>query len=346
MNTNKFILLLIIVSITTSCSNKISVFPDYKYQSVYFAYQFPVRTITLGKSNTFINKLDNEHKFKIYATTGGVYDNKKDITVHFEVDTSLVSDLLFNANGDEIKALPESYYHLESDKIIIPEGKLIGGVVVDLTDAFFADPDAVKNTYVIPIKITNITNADTILSGQPKFSVSNPRLGLKNDWKVAPKNFTFYAVKYINQWDGFYLRRGIDIITDKTGPSRDTTIYRHEQDLVDNEVVKLSSESLNQVDLSVNYKDQDNTNFNAKVVLTFDAEGKCVVTSKQGSGYSISGNGIFVKEGAKDSWGGRDRNVIYLDYEINSPDFHVETKDTLVLRDRGVKMETYSPVHL
>src|SRR5699024_5409222 len=99
------------------------------------------RTITLGKSNTFINKLDNEHKFKIYATTGGVYNNEKDVTVHFEVDTSLVSDLLFSTNGDKIKALPKNYYHLESDRIVIPKGKLIGGVVVDLTDEFFADPN-------------------------------------------------------------------------------------------------------------------------------------------------------------------------------------------------------------
>src|SRR5699024_898232 len=118
MDKRSLILFFIIAFFASSCSNKDSVFPDYKYQSVYFAYQFPVRTITLGKSNTFVNTLDNDHKFEIYATTGGVYDNEHDVTVNFEVDSSLVSDLLFS-NGNEIEVLPENYYHFESDKIVI-----------------------------------------------------------------------------------------------------------------------------------------------------------------------------------------------------------------------------------
>jgi hypothetical protein len=344
MNTRNFILLIILASIASSCSNKEAIFPDYSYQSVYFAYQFPIRTITLGESNTFVNTLDNQHKFEIYATTGGVYDNKHDVTVNFEVDTSLVSDMLFNSNGDEIKALPKDYYQFESEKFIIPKGKLIGGVVVDLTDQFFADPDAIKNTYVIPIKITDVVNADTVLSGQPKFSVSDPRLGLKDDWDVAPKNFTFYAVKYINEWDGLYLRRGTDIIKANTGSPWDTTIYRHEQDVTDDEVIKMSTESLNQVDMPLSYKDQDNTNLNVTAVLKFDDQGKCIVGAEPGSSYSISGDGMFVKDGAKNSWGGEDRNVIYLNFVVTSSNLHVATKDTLVLRDRGVSMETFSPV--
>lgn len=344
MNTRKFILISMIAFLATSCSNSISVFPDYKYQSVYFAYQFPIRTITLGDALTFVNTLDNEHKFEIYATTGGVYDNKHDITIDFEVDTSLVSGLLFNSNGEEIKPLPKNYYHFESDNIIIPTGKLIGGVVVDLTDDFFADPDAIKSTYVIPMKITNITNADTILSGQPKPTVNDARLGLKDDWDIAPKNFTFYAIKYINQWDGSYLSRGVDVITDNTGSSWDTMVYRHEQDLVNDEVIKLTTQSLNQVTLPVTYKDQNNANFDVVAVLKFDSDGKCVVTSEPGSNYSISGDGMFIENGAKNSWGGKDRNVIYLNYEVKSNNLHVTTKDTLVLRDRGVSMETFSPV--
>jgi hypothetical protein len=344
MNTRNFILLVVLASLAASCSNKSSIFPDYKYQSVYFSYQFPIRTITLGDAETFVNTLDNEHKFEIYVTTGGVYDNKHDVTVNFEVDTSLVSGLLFNTNGEKIRALPQDYYKLESDKFVIPKGKLIGGIVVDLTEKFFADPDAIKDAYVIPIKITNIVNADTVLSGQPKFSVGNPNLALKDDWDIAPKNFTFYAVKYINQWDGFYLRRGTDIITAKTGSPWDTTVYRHQQDLVDDEVIKLSTESLSQVDLPLTYKDQSNSNLNVTAVLKFDAQGKCTVTAESGSSYSISGDGMFVENGAKNSWGGKDRNVIYLNYEVSSNNLHIATKDTLVLRDRGVGMETFSPV--
>ena len=37
-------------------------------------------------------------------------------------------------------------------KIIIPAGKVMGGIEVQLTDAFFADPRSIKNTFVIPLK--------------------------------------------------------------------------------------------------------------------------------------------------------------------------------------------------
>ncbi|MGH7239233.1 MAG: DUF5627 domain-containing protein, partial [Candidatus Saccharimonadales bacterium] len=124
----------------------------------------------------------------------------------------------------------------------------------------------------------------------------------------------------------------------------DTTIYRHQQDLVDDEVIKLGTESLSQVEMPLTYKDQSNSNLNVTAVLTFDAQGKCVVTAKSGSSYSISGAGMFVENGAKNSWGGKDRNVIYLNFEVNSNNLHVATKDTLVLRDRGVGMETFAPV--
>lgn len=343
MKKKKFIWLLILIPVLTSCHNGLSSFPDYKYQSVYFSYQYPVRTVTLGTSNNFINTLDNKHEIKIYATMGGAYNNNHNITIDFKVDTSLAKGLLFNSGGRQIKPMPGSYYKLASNKIVIPRGKLVGGVLVHLTDKFFNDTTSTKTTYVIPLKMTHVVNADTILSGKPKPAVSNPKLTVASDWSILPKNFTLYAVKYINRYDGFYLSRGKDVITGKNGSSWDTTIVRHNAHLVNDRVVKLDTKSLNQVKFPVTYKQQNGTNFNVLLVLKFNGQGECTVTT-DANNYTATGSGKFVKNGAKDSWGGKDRNVIYLNYKIDSNKMHIVTSDTLVLRNRGVKVETFSPV--
>ncbi|WP_229239696.1 hypothetical protein [Echinicola soli] len=59
-----------IVLIFSSCENEDWEFPDFEYQTVYFAYQFPVRTITFGE-DIFDTSLDNEGKFKLMVTAGG-----------------------------------------------------------------------------------------------------------------------------------------------------------------------------------------------------------------------------------------------------------------------------------
>ena len=55
----------------------------------------------------------------------------------------------------------------------------------------------------------------------------------------------------------------------------------------------------------------------------------------------------FVKNGEKKSWGNKDRNALYLDYTVDlAGGKKYVTKDTLVVRDRGVKMETFSPSYI
>ncbi|GEO03254.1 hypothetical protein AAE02nite_09180 [Adhaeribacter aerolatus] len=313
---------LIILAMLTSCENQEVVFPDFDYQSTYFAYQYPVRTITLGE-DIFDTTLDNEHKFQIMATTGGVYENKKDVTIGVAVNNELNQNLRFSPNGSEVKTMPDGYYKLTSDKIIIPKGKLIGGVEVQLTDAFFADPLAIKNTYVIPLKITNVENADSVLTG---------------------KDFTLYAVKYVNPWHGFYLRRGKDVIEGKNGnTSLSQTIVRHQPYVEKDELIKLSTQSLSKVEVPVVYKDKEGKNINTTLILTFDEQGNCSVTTNA-TNYTVSGNGKFVKRGEKKSWGNTDRDAIYLNYKIDLEQMQVTSTDTLVMRNRGVAMETFVPV--
>ncbi len=85
------------------------------------------------------------------AATGGVYYSKQDVTIPVIVDNSLLGNgLLFGAGKEEVLPMPASYFTLATNSITIPKGQLAGGVEVQLTPAFFNDPKAIKNTYVIP----------------------------------------------------------------------------------------------------------------------------------------------------------------------------------------------------
>lgn len=339
------VLILSALLMLTSCHNSSWSFPDYEYQSVYFSYQYPVRTIILGEYK-FNNELDNNRQFKVMATTGGVYENENHVMVDFEIDQAMVSDFQFSSSGTPIQALPNAYYNItgESDQLVIPKGEMAGGITIQLTNAFFEDPDAIKNTYVFPIRMTSVSNADTVLSGTPKEIVGNPRRGVASDWAIAPKDYTFYAIKYINRLDGMYLRRGEDVFTDINGNTE--TIVRRADYIVKDEVVELNTQSLTQVEFPILYQDNQGDNFNVAILLDFDEQGNITV-SDNATDYTAVGSGTFVnKSESQESWGDENRNAIYLNFEIDwvNSQRHVETSDTLVLRDRGVGMETFTPV--
>ncbi|WP_293942429.1 MULTISPECIES: DUF5627 domain-containing protein [unclassified Sphingobacterium] len=323
-----------------SCKNNDWEFPDFDYQSVYFAYQTPIRTVTLGE-DIFDNSLDNQHKVKVMATTGGVYNNNKDIRIDFVVDNSLTNGLSYQ-NGQPITALPSNYYQLASHQIDIPSGSLTGGVEVQLTDAFFADPKSLETFYVLPLKMTKVTNADSILSGKASFQ--NANRAIVSDWDVAPKDFVFYALKYINPWHGNYLRRGTDQIVGKSGNSSLTqNVIRHQAYVEKDEVKNLSTATLRRSILPLAFKGVDGVNINVNLNLTFDDDNNCSISSAS-SGISATGSGKFVKRGEKNSWGNADRDALYLSYAIEMTQMSITSKDTLVMRDRAVKMETFTPI--
>lgn len=345
-----------------SCKNQDWEFPDFDYQTVYFAHQYPVRTITLGE-DLYDTSLDNEWKFQIMATTGGVYESGT-VGIDIEVDNSLVNGLLFSNGGSNVVAMPSTYYTLASNQIVIPKGKLVGGVEVQLTEAFFADPLAIHNTYVIPVLMTGVTNADSILSGTP--ITDNPNRVDPSHWNIAPKDYVLYAVKYINPWHGFYLRRGSDEVI-KNGVA--SSELRHKEFVEDDEVVKLTTTSLTGLIFPLSYKSKDGHDLGVKVALSLDEDNKFTVAPEALS-YQVndtirvfnveaSGTGVFVEKGEKKSWGNQDRDAMYLQYQVK---YEVEVKypteglpddieqvsysttDTLVMRNRGVAMELFTPV--
>jgi hypothetical protein len=339
----KIILVLFVALAMLSACNKDWSFPDYKYTTVYFPYQYPVRTLVLGE-DIYDNTLDNQHKFKIMATMGGVYENKKDVTLNLVVDTMLTQRLKFEtATGDNVIALPANYYYLPKNyQIVIPSGSVMGGIEVQLTDAFFQDPRSVKNTFVIPFRITSVTNADSVLRG--KSDLPSPDRRKAGDWTTAPKDFVLYAIKYINPYHGSYLRRGVDVVQGANGNTAlDTTIAYHQPYVEKDQVVSMVTRMLDENAVTLTTRNKgSNLDVPFQLILKFDNQGNCTITNPASTTYTITGSGAFVKKG--DMWGNEPRDVLRLQYQVNFGATTHTIKDTLVMRDRNVKMETFNPV--
>ena len=313
----------------SSCENKDKAFPDYDGgTNVYFAYQYPIRTIILGDMTTMDNSMDNQHRFQIYATFGGTYKGRN-IDVDVQVDKSLVDGLTFD-NGDPVRVLPDSYYTLSSNTIRI-NGSHQGCIDVQLSDEFFNDPLSVGTNYVVPLVITNATGVDHIKTGTPNEEGTSPARQDKDSWNVAPMDYTLYLVNFINKYDGNYLRRGTDVITTSSGT---TTEERKAEYVEYDEVIKATTRSLNSVVLPITNLKVGSSVVTCDILLTFDGSDQCTITSAT-SGYTVTGTGEFKTKSEKKAWGDKDRDGLYLHYTINLGSVQYKVEDILVARDRG-----------
>lgn len=331
------------ISITTallmgvfSCQNEKWEFPNYDYKAVYFPYQYPVRTLVLG-DYIYNNENDNNLKFLISASIGGIYENNWSWTVDYALDPAYTQNLVTLA-GDTIKLLPAAYYSLNpSTQITIPKGIMYGSVEVQLTEAFLSDTNAHKVCYVIPLKITG-SNADTILSGKPLVTNPDPRIAA--DWELTPRNFTLFGIKYVNPYHGKYLHRGQSVIRDVGGNIVETIVYR-QRFVEKDEIWALKTVSKDAVTLSGVLRKTPASPGTFTLKLTFDSNNNCVVASTNESGFPATGTGKFVKDA--DEWGGQKRNALHLNYSVNDGTHTHTITDTLVFRDKDVRFEEFVP---
>jgi hypothetical protein len=332
----KLLLILPLIIGLTSCSNFEKDHPDFAYTTGYFPYQYPVRTLVLG-DYIYDNANDNAHKFIISVAMGGVYENSMDRVFNFVVDESLCTKIKFSATGDTIKALPASYYILSSpDKITIPKGKFNGGVEVQLTDAFFNDPLTIKNKYVVPLRLVSSTDVDSILTGSASIASPDPRIG--SQWNVLPKNFTMFAVKYINEYHGNYFQYGTSTVKDGANTVLETTTYSTPY-VENNTVTKLVTTGKSQVMFTTILKSAILTG-TVKMLLDFSGN-TCTITGATGSTYTISGTGEFKTKAY--TWGNKQRDGITITYTVTNGVNTYTANDVLVIRDRAVVMEIYDP---
>lgn len=320
--------------LATSCQNSENKFPDFDYQTVYFAKQSVGRTIELGRDRQVDNSIDNEHAFMIKAVRGGAYTNTLDRTVDVSVDPSLCDDLYFSDDfgGEKVKPLPADYYTLSSSVITIPKGKIDGGIRIQLTDKFFADPEALKFSYVLPMVMNSASHGDSILSGRPV--VANPSRLVASHWSIQPKDYVLYFLRFVNPWHGQYLRRGVDRLTVDGAPA--VEIKRGADYIESDEVVSVSTTGLNLCDVTLSTATDGDHRFTYTLRLSFNDKGECTLTSTDPS-VSVSGSGRFVVDGEKKAISGEDRDALYLEYTVKGAGWTLTTSDTMVLRNRGIQ---------
>ena len=312
--------LLALMASFTACENGDQAFDDYEGgTTAYFAYQSPVRTIVLG-DDEYDTTLDKAHKLKILATFGGSY-NGRNATVNVAVDNSLCDNLTF-ADGTPVKAMPKEYYQLSTTAFNF-NGGMQGGTEVQLTDAFFKDPDAVKNTYVIPLVMQNQTGFDRIATGTLKEGKTGSRTNA-SIWETAPRDYVMYCVKYQNKYSGWWLTNH-NTSTDN--------IEKASQ-------VQITTRTLNSSVYTVEFQEGSNI-LKADLLLTFDDKENCTITSLT-EGVKATGSGSWADNGIH-SWNNKDRDLMELNAEITfAGGVKKNLNEKLVWWRSGVSKEEFS----
>ena len=342
-----------------SCYNADKDFPDYeKGTTAYFAYQNPVRTLILG-NDIYDNTLDNMHMCRIWATMGGAYSGR-DAVVDIVVDDSLCNNLFFLDDGgypaEPVTPLKKEYYNILSNNIPY-KGDARGYVEIQFTDEFFKDPKAIENYYVIPIRMTGVKGIDRILTGTPM--VSSPIRTNANDWSILPMDYVLYCVKYMNPWQGKYIRRGVDNVTEKgetkTIVRKDFSLYNSDieryskQDPSNpvnqyDEVCGITTKNMTQAIFPVSFK-TSGASISCNLILTFNGN-QCTISTDD-ENVTVEGSGEFITNGTERAeykdyqWGSNNgklvqRDILRLAYNVNftEKDIKVSTSDTLVVQTR------------
>jgi hypothetical protein len=340
----------------TSCYNADKEFPDYEGgTTAYFAYQYPVRTLILG-NDIYDNSLDNAHKCRIWATMGGAYGGR-DAVVDFKVDPSLCDNLWFVDDGGNpdhrVTPLPSEYYTLLSS--VIPyNGDQRGYVEVQFNDAFFNDPHAIENYYVIPLVMTNVTGIDHILTGTPREGLTPVRQNTE-DWDVLAKDYVLYCVKYMNPWQAKYIRRGVDKINnnglfsevvrkDFSLVGTDQEHYTENPVNANDEVCSIQTKNMTQAIFPVSFRVAGGSIY-CNLTLTFN--GNTCTISTDDENVTATGTGEFITKGTERSeykdyqWGSMNgqpvqRDILRLAYDVDFTDKNIQisTADTLVVQTR------------
>lgn len=312
--------LLALMASFTACENGDQAFDDYEGgTTAYFAYQSPVRTIVLG-DDEYDTTLDKAHKLKILATFGGSY-NGRNATVNVAVDNSLCDNLTF-ADGTPVKAMPKEYYQLSTTAFNF-NGGMQGGTEVQLTDDFFKDPYAVKNTYVIPLVMQNQTGFDRIATGTLKEGKTGSRTNA-SIWETAPRDYVMYCVKYQNKYSGWWLTNH-NTSTDN--------IEKASQ-------VQITTRTLNSSVYTVEFQEGSKI-LKADLLLTFDDKENCTITSLT-EGVKATGSGSWADNGIH-SWNNKDRDLMELNAEITfAGGVKKNLNEKLVWWRSGVSKEEFS----
>ena len=277
---------MIIVPTLYSCEKYEDYTKDYDYSAVYFGSQKPLRTVVAG----------DEMKLKFGVALAGVRENNREHWANYEIDPDLLSEI---GGADQFQILPEEYYSLSNEEtFIIPPGEVIGDVTLTLASDFLEDADAHKNTYALPVRVTE-ASVDSILG---KDAGSN---GM---------DYSVIVIKYMSPYGGDYYHKGVEKELDGNGEVVNENLF-WDKDLSKNSV--MGTTTLGSHSIQTNgIGDSRNGNLN----LTVNNEDHTVSVDYEGPLNFQEGEGVY-DDG---------NNAFYLDYSFIAGGTQYEVTDTLV----------------
>jgi hypothetical protein len=300
---------------------------DYDFDTIYFPYQFDLRTFIVGEGM----------KFDMGVELAGTLLNDRDRKVDFEVDPSLLTenlgpliesedgftayDILSGAstkvspsqkyvlddyqaaNNTALEALPASMYTLSNDhSMVIAKGRHTATVTVKADSlAICADEASYVPHYVIPLRIKSV-DADKLLPG---------------------KSYVIMVVRVQSMFFGTYYQDGTSKEVDPSGKVVAEKSYESKVNDSDAFVVNLTSVSPYAVTTNTN------SNSDLAVKITLGSDNKLTVSSADGKTAVTSGDCFF--NGAKLL---QDRKL-HLNYSyVNAKGNTVTVSDVLSFRNR------------
>lgn len=300
---------IILIFTMTSCYD--DYVKDYKYDAVYFTYQYDVRTFVVGEGM----------KFDFGVGLGGVMTNDKQRVVNYRIDTTLITPAALAAMKASsityIKSemtpvnalsllLPNLYTLTDAGKFIIEKGKNVGRVTIRPDSAaFLADPKSLSPNYVLPLVITS-ADADSIL---------------------PLKKTTIIGVKYENMLFGNYWHGGQTIRYTAANVVKDTLKYFTAIPSAESKVWVLKTTA--PFELTVNgYANITGTKQELKLALNGS---NIAIGSAIGSTFAYSANGDCTFNRAKLL----QNRKIYLKYKyVDASGYTCYATDTLTFRNR------------
>jgi len=316
---------LILIFTMTSCYD--DYVKDYKFDSVYFAYQVDVRTFVVGEGM----------KFDYGIGLGGVMKNDRQRIINYTIDTTLITPSILatmkSSSYSYIKdaaslvptsllKLPSKYYSLTNgSKFIIEKGQDVGRVTIRPDSAaFLADPLSLNPNYVLALMITSTDKSmvDSIL---------------------PLKNYSVIGVKYENLLFGKYWHGGVTVEKTAAGDSVPSSLslakvnpLKYYTAIPAQEATVWTLKTIAPWDLTVNGFSNSSNAAKQELKLTLNLQdGTVAVGSATGATYTYTADGPCTYNKAKLL----QNRKIYLKYKYVLPNGNIcHATDTLTFRNR------------
>ena len=169
------------------------------------------------------------------------------------------------------------------------------------------------------------------------------------------KDYVLYCVKYMNPWQGKYIRRGVDNVTEKgvlsTVVRKDFTLvnsdlehYKENPVNQNDEICEIKTKNMTQAIFPVSFK-TSGASVLCNLILTFNGD-QCTISTDD-KDVTATGSGEFITKGTERAeykdyqWGSNNgqpvqRDILRLSYDVKfaDKDIQVSTNDTLVVQTR------------